>query len=182
MRRVLATLIITSSFTAIALFGPGPVAGGQPQRAEAAATTTSTTAPVDWKKIVEHQKLEKLWWAEVVKQQRAHAAYLRLLRYAHAVATAQAYPHGLCGGDLPSCAVLHRESKGDIRIWNGRCYAPTGWRGLSPCGSSSASGKWQFVRRTWATCQTGYVNAADAPERVQDDCARHILRHYGNQW
>lgn len=80
---------------------------------------------------------------------------------------------GRCGGDLPPCSIMQRESGGDPRIWNGVCYAPTGWTGNSPCGSSSASGKWQFVRGTWAGFG-GYLNAADAPESVQDAKARQV--------
>lgn len=80
---------------------------------------------------------------------------------------------GRCGGDLPPCYVMQRESGGDIRIWNGGCYAPVGHQGRSPCGVSSASGKWQFVRGTWGGFG-GYVNAADAPESVQDERARQL--------
>lgn len=80
---------------------------------------------------------------------------------------------GACGGDLPPCYVLNRESGGDPRIWNGGCYAPVGWRGSSPCGSSSASGLWQFVRGTWGGFG-GYVNAADAPVSVQNERARQL--------
>ncbi len=92
-------------------------------------------------------------------------------------AEAAAYPHGLCGGDLPPCWVMRRESKGDIRVWNGICYAPIGYAGrYSPCGGSSASGKWQIVRGTWAGFG-GYLNAADAPEAVQDARARQLWAH-----
>lgn len=77
---------------------------------------------------------------------------------------------GACGGSLPPCATMRRESGGDLRIWNGGCYAPVGHRGSSPCGSSSASGKWQFVRGTWANFG-GFLNAADAPESLQDQKA-----------
>lgn len=76
-----------------------------------------------------------------------------------------------CGGDLPPCAVLRRESGGDPRKWNGGCYAPVGWTGRSPCGTSSASGLWQFVRGTW-NGYGGYLNAADAPAEVQNEKAR----------
>ena len=92
---------------------------------------------------------------------------------AHRLAEA-AYRPGQCGGSLPSCSVMRRESGGDIRIWNGGCYAPIGWRGKSPCGTSSASGKWQMIRGTWGGFG-GYVNAADAPERVQDERARILF-------
>ena len=77
-----------------------------------------------------------------------------------------------CGGDLPPCWVMDRESGGDLRIWNGGCYAPVGWNGSrSPCGGSTASGKWQVLRSTWAR-YGGFLNAADAPEDVQDAKAR----------
>lgn len=90
-------------------------------------------------------------------------------------ASPQAGPStGRCGGDLPPCYVMTRESRGDIRIWNGGCHAPTGWSGgSSPCGGSTASGKWQFIRGTWAG-YGGYLNAADAPESVQDAKARQL--------
>ena len=174
MRRILATLTLTLTLAACTPLAAQPASSAGPHPTGARATTT---APVDWPAVIRRQHLERAWWAEVVRQQRAHAAYLRLLRYAQAIAASRAYPHGLCGGDLPPCWVRDRESGGDIRIWNGGCYAPVGWRGKSPCGSSSASGKWQAVRGTWNTCRTGYVNAADAPERVQDDCVRRIFDH-----
>lgn len=76
-----------------------------------------------------------------------------------------------CGGDLPPCWVLRRESGGDPRIWNGRCYMPVGSTGK--CGRSSASGLWQVIRSTWAG-YAGFVNAADAPVVVQNDFARML--------
>lgn len=81
---------------------------------------------------------------------------------------------GICGGDLPPCYVVNRESGGDPRIWNGSCYAPVGWTGKSsPCGGSTASGIYQFVRGTWAG-YGGYLNAADAPVHVQVAKAREV--------
>jgi hypothetical protein len=76
-----------------------------------------------------------------------------------------------CGGQLPPCYVLQREDpSGDPAIWNGSCHAPVGWLGSSPCGTSSASGLWQFIRSTWNDF-AGYVNAADAPVEVQNQKA-----------
>ncbi len=78
-----------------------------------------------------------------------------------------------CGGALPPCYVMQRESAskaypngGDPHIWNGGCYN-------GPCrrGSSTASGKWQFIRGTWDGFM-GYRNAADAPPYIQNQKAR----------
>ncbi len=63
---------------------------------------------------------------------------------------------GRCGGDLPPCYVMMRESGGDIRARN---------------PSSTASGKWQFLDSTWAGFG-GYARAYLAPESVQDAKAR----------
>ena len=65
---------------------------------------------------------------------------------------------GRCGGDLPPCSVMQRESGGDIRAEN---------------PSSSASGKWQFIDGTWNN-YGGYAHASDAPESVQDAKAREL--------
>ena len=63
-----------------------------------------------------------------------------------------------CGGDLPPCAVLWRESRGNPTAQNRR---------------STASGKWQFLRSTWAG-YGGYRNAREAPPAVQDGKARLV--------
>ena len=100
-------------------------------------------------------------WVEAYERNAAAAEAARI------EAERAAHSSGQCGGDLPPCWVMHRESKGDIRIWNGGCYN-------GPCrGGSTASGKWQFVRGTWGGFG-GYRNAADAPEQVQDAKARHL--------
>lgn len=65
---------------------------------------------------------------------------------------------GSCGGDLPPCYVMNRESGGNIRAKN---------------PSSSASGKWQFLDSTWQG-YGGYARAMDAPEAVQDARARAL--------
>jgi hypothetical protein len=65
---------------------------------------------------------------------------------------------GRCGGVLPPCYVMMRESRGDIRAEN-----PT----------SSASGKWQFLDSTWAGFG-GYARASHAPESVQDAKAAQL--------
>jgi hypothetical protein len=59
---------------------------------------------------------------------------------------------GRCGGNLPPCCVMYRESGGSLTAQN-----PT----------STASGKWQFLDSTWAG-YGGYASAYLAPESVQD--------------
>ena len=65
-----------------------------------------------------------------------------------------------CGGDLPPCWVMMRESGGNPRAVN-----PHG------CGGRGCYGKWQYDPNTWRNYD-GYGNAAEAPESVQDDKAR----------
>jgi hypothetical protein len=65
---------------------------------------------------------------------------------------------GRCGGDLPPCYIMMRESGGNIRAQN---------------PSSTASGKWQFLNSTWAG-YGGYAEAWMAPESVQDAKAREL--------
>lgn len=63
-----------------------------------------------------------------------------------------------CGGDLPPCCVMMRESRGNPTAVN---------------SSSGASGKWQFMPGTWNS-YGGYSSAAQAPESVQDARARQV--------
>ncbi|HVT41769.1 MAG TPA: transglycosylase family protein, partial [Acidimicrobiales bacterium] len=63
-----------------------------------------------------------------------------------------------CGGDLPPCCVMIRESHGNPTAVN---------------SSSGASGKWQFMPGTWNN-YGGYSSAAQAPESVQDARARQV--------
>lgn len=158
MRRAALCLTLSILFTAC---------GFQNLKAEAQPVRT-TPPPCDracWLQRIEQQQNERIYWAEVVKQQKAAAAYRRLLAFAAAVERARraaaAYPHGLCGGDLPPCYVMRRESGGNIRARNPR---------------STASGKWQALDSTWRRFG-GYRSAWMAPERVQDDFARRLWNH-----
>jgi hypothetical protein len=62
---------------------------------------------------------------------------------------------GRCGGSLPPCWIMMRESGGNIRAMN----------------PSGAAGKWQIMPGTW-NGYGGYASAAEAPEAVQDAKAR----------
>ena len=63
-----------------------------------------------------------------------------------------------CGGDLPPCWVLARESGGNPLAEN-----PT----------STASGLWQFLDSTWAG-YGGFGHASHAPVDVQNARARQL--------
>lgn len=76
-----------------------------------------------------------------------------------------------CGGDLPPCYVMYRESKGNMYAVNpGHRGAPYGDPG-DPW--THASGKWQFMPRTWNNYM-GYPYAAAAPALVQNAKAREV--------
>lgn len=66
--------------------------------------------------------------------------------------------NGRCGGSLPPCRIMQRESGGNIQAQNPR---------------SSAAGKWQFLSGTW-NGYGGYRSAKDAPESVQDAKAAEL--------
>ena len=79
-------------------------------------------------------------------------------RYTPRVAAVPQQGSGRCGGNLPPCYVMMRESRGSLTARN---------------PSSTASGKWQFVNGTWGG-YGGYASAAQAPESVQDARAAQI--------
>lgn len=181
MRRTIATAITVLTLAACSPYDtPADATPAPTTRPQHPATTCDRAC---WHAVKLRQQNERLWWAEVVRQQHARAAWARLTAHVEAQRRASAYRPGQCGGSLPPCYVMRRESGGNIRIWNGGCYAPVGWRGKSPCGTSSASGKWQAIRSSWGGFG-GYVNAADAPESVQDAWARRLYAggRGGSHW
>lgn len=69
---------------------------------------------------------------------------------------------GACGGSLPPCWVMMRESRGDIRAVN-----------VGGCGGRGCYGKWQFDPIT--SRGLGYSLTMDQyDEPVQDDAARTL--------
>lgn len=101
--------------------------------------------------------------AKADAEAQAKAAAAQRARASRGVQTAAPRPAAsasghACGGDLPSCCIMMRESKGDPTAVN---------------RSSGAAGKWQFMPGTWAG-YGGYSSAAQAPESVQDARAREV--------
>lgn len=149
-----------------------PTDDSQADQAETASTPPTTTpievayAPTiaeqqwyidvilyeEWVRAAEYAQAQ----ADAAAAERERAAEgERNRREQHA--TTQSTP-GRCGGDLPPCYVMMRESGGNITAQN-----PT----------STASGKWQALDSTWNNFG-GYPKARLAPESVQDDFARRL--------
>lgn len=104
----------------------------------------------------EYQEQLKREYLEALERERQR----RLERERQERVARQAHVAGLgrCGGSLPPCYVMMRESGGNIVAQN-----PT----------STASGKWQFLDSTWGGYQ-GYAKARHAPEHIQDQRAREL--------
>lgn len=94
----------------------------------------------------------------VVKYVPKHSKVFKHSAAGVARTVAAASTSSQCGGDLPPCYVLQRESGGNPKAEN-----PT----------STASGLWQFVDGTWNNFG-GYHHASDAPVSVQNARAREV--------
>lgn len=139
---------------------------------EAAAKEAKKKADLaKWEKAKKEAELE-VWNAAVEKAEAAQAqaaeqAAAAEQRAAAAQTQTQTQPQpqsqpvsasGACGGSLPPCCVMMRESGGNPTVVN---------------SSSGAAGKWQFMTSTWAG-YGGYATAAQAPEHVQDAKAAEL--------
>ncbi len=138
--------------------------------------TTTTTQPLTVEKKPTQAEI-KAWaaayrrhqirvWNAAIQAGKVRAwiwriNYNKMMAHFRAEQARKSYPRGLCGGDLPPCYVMMRESKGSITAQNPR---------------STASGKWQFLDSTWAGFG-GYAKARHAPEQVQDAKARQLWNH-----
>jgi hypothetical protein len=178
---ILLTMIIL--FVGIGLVVPSKA---QPE-ANVKAIVKTTTTIIESKKLddikkLEHalnvQKLNKAIWinktneknfynklaeieaARIAEEQRIarQKAIEEQQAQQQQVPVANTPGNGRCGGNLPPCCVMERESGGSITAQN-----PT----------SSASGKWQFINSTWGNYM-GYPTAASAPEWVQDQRAAEL--------
>ncbi len=118
-----------------------------------------------WNETVWINKTNETIWITKTNERLAAEAAAEKARQA-AAARSQSSPSraantpssGRCGGNLPPCCVMMRESGGSLTAQN-----PT----------SSASGKWQFINGTW-NGYGGYAEAWMAPESVQDAKAAEL--------
>lgn len=164
----LATFLLVVTFAVAAAYGTATETDPAPGRA-----VTYRTALLDarieartamWVRATNEHHLaasvELLAVADRVAAEKAHAA-------THATRTpavrARRVPvstpgSGRCGGNLPPCYVMQRESGGSLTAEN---------------PASTASGKWQFLAGTWGGWG-GYSTAGQAPESVQDARAAQL--------
>lgn len=171
-----AVLLVIAAVLVIAL--PALIAGddhhdlGSGRRVQSTTDTTPTTTWLETQPDLGHQFNE--YRAGVARAEKAKRDTGRRRLFRSAMVQPSARSGYSCGGDLPPCYVLERESlmaDDPPRVWNGNCYMPTG--SLGQCGASTASGLWQFLRSTWNNFG-GYINAADAPVDVQNAKARQL--------
>lgn len=160
--------------------GAQAAAGARTFHATRAVTTTTIDAATERAAIAETNKqaaiieLAEAQRRAAIVQARQHQADLEKVAAIQRLAAAQeanraaaavqqpapvsSGVQGACGGNLPPCCVMMRESRGNPTAVN---------------ASSGASGKWQFMANTWAN-YGGYPTAASAPEAVQDQRAAQV--------
>ena len=129
---------------------------------------------VDWPAVIERQKAERAWWAEVVAQQRRARDWNRLLAHLAAqqrATTGRCYIEGVRVCDGPGLLPFHivwRESRMNPRARNPR---------------STAGGYAQMLIGTMrSVCPAEaarYGNAAYAPVAVQVECVRRLIARHG---
>lgn len=147
MRRLIATTLIVLTLAACSPYDTPAAATAPPATTCDRACVEKTHRTYAFAAAVERARIQRIYaFAAAVEQ-------ARLARLA--------YPAGQCGGSLPPCYVMRRESGGNIRAQNPR---------------STASGKWQFLDSTWRRIPGtgGYAKARHAPEHVQDAAARWL--------
>lgn len=98
------------------------------------------------------------WYAEAKKQQLSRPAPpQRVLKSntprSHKPSPDSAYSSGRCGGNLPPCWVMNRESGGNIYAYN-----------ATGCGGRGCSGKWQ--------CDPRSCNGTGTEEEQDAEAAR----------
>lgn len=165
MRRLIVALIVVIAIVA----GCSPY--DSPASAAPPSPTTTTTQPCD-AACRTRKRNEHIWWTAHVANQRDAAWRAKVERYfaalreaarRAAVPTGYGYVQGIqvCNGrDLPSCSIVHRESRFDPQARNPR---------------SSAGGLYQFLRAWLRACRlNGYSNMAQVPVRLQVACARWV--------
>lgn len=98
-------------------------------------------------------------WQEAAKPKPAPVVRVGTATHAYAEPSTGS---GGCGGDLPPCYVMERESGGSYSAYN-----PTG------CGGNGCYGKWQFSG-AWAGKLGLPADIASATPEQQDEAARQL--------
>ncbi len=168
MRRAFIATIIVLSLAAAACSPYDTPADAAPAPSSPVENPAPPCDRVCWEAVKQRQVNERLWWAEVVAQQRRRAEAARIYAFAHAVEQARlarlaggAYVQGIevCNGrTLPTCAIVRRESRFDPNARN---------------PASSAWGLYQFLRGTWrGVCPEFPHGRASVAQQVE--CARRL--------
>jgi hypothetical protein len=161
-------ILAVAAFAVIALVGAArhlPASASTARATGTAALATNTGAPylrftgpaggdVRLANLAGDLRAEQAF--EAAQQQAAQAAAAQQAQVRSSQAAGSSTGHA-CGGDLPPCCVMMRESRGSTTAMN----------------PSGAAGKWQFMPGTW-NGYGGYSSAAQAPESVQDAKARQV--------
>lgn len=135
--------------------------------------TATTTRPVEdaWRTVVlanayieglHQQAVHQAFgeWVDGLERQARERARVRIGTAVSTNVTVTNTGSGGCGGDLPPCYVMQRESGGSYTAFN-----PTG------CGGSSCYGKWQFSGE-WAGKLGLPADLSQATPEQQDTAAR----------
>jgi hypothetical protein len=136
------------------------IAAGPTMRVVALEQVPTTPAPLNVAEAATRALEVDLWNRTVLWHNAAHWIAVAVVdRQQHELA-ARSVPsvghlqreapsqvsQGRCGGALPPCWIMMRESRGIVNLHDG---------------------KWQIIESTWQG-YGGYANAGDSPERVQD--------------
>ena len=167
LRRTVSVALIACAAVLIGRVGADGTEGKPTRLDEVVSELSSCTIPCDYGDSFARVTLWRdtvLWnnvlrWNAVLRQNEIAETAKQQIRAARGVAhrppAAVSASSGNCGGALPPCWIMMRESGGNIRAMN----------------PSGAAGKWQIMPGTW-NGYGGYASAADAPEAVQDAKAR----------
>lgn len=157
LQRALKLSVVFAALTAIVVFAI-PDTDHPPERIATTAVSATTSPRYTGPVVDQHRQL-----VDAIEQAQLAAFYEWAAAQPPPTAPATkstkstnrptAYGTGACGGDLPPCWVMMRESGGDINAYN-----PTG------CNGRGCYGKWQCDPRTCSG--TGTEEEQDAEARA----------------